>query len=178
VSDRSVRRAEKSPLLALPSFLALGTLSRPTLEILGEVLGALRNDAAAQGALSWKSRKAPMAAYWIAVAAHVGAAMRALQIPVKPARPCRAVRGPKQRNPVLALQQAACLADVPWSERRRLRDQLARIRTDAMQRADLHWPRSPDEAAYWRAAGVYAGHIRRALACAPVTERQEVLMGL
>jgi hypothetical protein len=175
---RAERRARRSPLLALPSFLALKSLDASTLEIVGEVLTALRNDAAALGGLSWKARKAPMGAYWMSVAAHTGAALRALQLPTTTARATRADRRVNPRNPVLALAPAPRLAGIPPAERRKLRDALARIREDAGIRANTLWPQSPDRAAYWRAAAVYTGHLRRAVPSAPLAEQTELLAGV
>ena len=158
-------RAALSPLLALPAFVALNSLPRTIIDPLGAVLAALRNDAAARGALSWRSRKAPMAAYWMAVAAHIGACMRTLQICTGACQPHRAkpVSMREQRNPIRALPEHELLTALPRDDQLRLRAALDRLRRDAAARADRHWPHAPGAAAYWRAASVYTGHLTRVL---------------
>lgn len=175
---RVVRRSRDSPLLALPSFRALAALPRSTLEPFGDVIQALRNDAAAQGPRSWQKRKAPMAAYWMAVAAHSGSALRALVGRCEVACPRLAERGSMrtQRNPLLALPECARLASIPGGERARLTSALARIRADAGALAEEAWRLSPDSAAYWRSVGVWVGHLGRAVAAVPPAVQHELLL--
>ena len=53
---------------------------------------------------------------------------------------------------------------LPPSARQALRAALLDLRRDAQQRAELQWRRhKAPMACYWRAVGVYAGHIARAL---------------
>lgn len=68
------------------------------------------------------------------------------------------------RNPVLALPSAARLADLPPEARHALREILVDLRRDCLARAEESWRKhKAPMAAYWKAAGVYAGHIARAL---------------
>jgi hypothetical protein len=132
------------------------SLRADTRRILAHVLTALRNDAASRAYASWKSRKAPMGAYWLAVAAHLGATIRELGSPLGVAAPRRAKARSlsEKRNPFLPLPQTAELSGLALSERQALAATLARIQAESTRRADLHWPRAPDRAAYWRAASV------------------------
>ena len=53
---------------------------------------------------------------------------------------------------------------LPPSARQALRTALLDLRKDAQHRAELQWRRhKAPMACYWRAVGVYAGHIARAL---------------
>ena len=53
---------------------------------------------------------------------------------------------------------------LPPSARAALRAALLDLRQDAQHRAELQWRRHKGPmACYWRAVGVYAGHIARAL---------------
>lgn len=68
------------------------------------------------------------------------------------------------RNPILALDSAKRLADLPPEAKAALRDVLADIAKDARGRADKCWrTHKAPMAAYWKACSVYAGHIRRAV---------------
>lgn len=106
-----------------------------------------------------------MAAYWRAVAAHLGAVRRELGLATGVARPRRSTARTlrEHRNPVLALAEAYRLADLPWGDRPTLARSLSLIQAEATSRADRLWPRAADAAAFWRAVGVYAGHLRRAI---------------
>ncbi|MGV0878032.1 hypothetical protein V6767_12875 [Martelella sp. FLE1502] len=68
------------------------------------------------------------------------------------------------RNPVLALPAMRELAELPIDDREaiaRLMDDLAK---DARQRAQKSWLQNKGPmAAYWKAVGAYAAHIRAAL---------------
>jgi len=76
------------------------------------------------------------------------------------------------RNPVLGLEAAARLRDLPPEAAQALRDVLADIRVDALKRAEECWRKhKAPMAAYWKAVGVYAGHIRRATPCGYCPER-------
>ena len=174
---RSRSRRALSPALELVPFRWLLSLRAEALSILTDVLSALRNDAASRAFGSWRSRKAPMAAYWLAVSAHLGAAVRELGSPLGVAEPTRAEARSlrEQRNPVLALPESARFADLALSERQALSATLARIQAEAARRADLHWPRAPDRAAYWRAAAVYTGHVRRAMLHVFAADQHELL---
>jgi len=72
---------------------------------------------------------------------------------------------PEVRNPVLALPAAARLASLDPASREALRAILVDLGKDAHTRAEAAWQaRKAPMAAYWRAVGVYAGHIARAIA--------------
>jgi len=78
MTDRSARREVRNPVLALPSIGDLQALDLPVRKALRGVLGDLARDAAERAQSSWRSNKAPMAAYWKAVsvyAKHVRAAL-------------------------------------------------------------------------------------------------------
>ena len=174
--SRKVRRERLSPLLGLPSFQGLAELPASTLEPLGTVLGGLRDVAAAEGPRSWRKRKAPMAAYWMAVAAHAGAAVRTITGRCGIARPRLAQRsGGNQRNPVRALAECPRLVSIPSPEKAHLRAALGLIRAEASALADGDWPAAPDAAAYWRAVSVYAGHLSRAVDAAAAAEQCQLL---
>ena len=53
---------------------------------------------------------------------------------------------------------------LPPSARRALREALLDLRKDALHRAELQWRRhKAPMACYWKAVGVYAGHLARTL---------------
>jgi hypothetical protein len=106
-----------------------------------------------------------MAAYWMAVAAHSGAALRSLLGRCDVAHPTLANRNSirARRNPVLALPECDRLAMIPAGERAGLRAALAEIRRDASLLADDAWKSSPQMAAHWRCVSVYAGHLASAV---------------
>ncbi len=55
-------------------------------------------------------------------------------------------------------------AALPPEARQALRTALLDLRADAIARAELQWRRhKAPMACYWRAVGVYAGHLARAL---------------
>jgi hypothetical protein len=71
---------------------------------------------------------------------------------------------PEVRNPVLALPSARRLHQLDPASRAALRAVLEDLRRDAHPRAETHWrARKGWSAAYWRAVGVYSGHLSRAL---------------
>lgn len=175
--NRSLARRALSPALELGPFRCLVVQRPETRIILTDVLTALRNDAASRAFASWRSRKAPMAAYWLSVSAHLGAAIRELGSPLGVAVPMRAEgRSLRElRNPVLALSETTRFGGLALPERHALSATLARIQAEAAARADLHWPRAPDRAAYWRAAAVYTGHLRRAMLQVFAADQHELL---
>lgn len=69
------------------------------------------------------------------------------------------------RNPVLGLPAAkAAIQDLTPRERSALRTILLAIQADARDRAEKCWrTHKPPMAVYWKAIGVIAGHIARAL---------------
>ena len=71
---------------------------------------------------------------------------------------------PEIRNPVLRLPAAQKLAALDPAARAALREVLEELRRDAHAHAEHSWlKRKAASAAYWRAVGVYAGHLSRAL---------------
>lgn len=68
------------------------------------------------------------------------------------------------RNPVLSLPGVDELRALPPECRDPLRHALRSIRADARAKAQDSWRRNKGPmAAYWKAVGVYAGHIERAI---------------
>jgi hypothetical protein len=68
-----------NPVLTLPSAARLATLSPEASKALADVLRDIGRDADERAEKSWRSRKAPMAAYWRAVgvyARHIARAVR------------------------------------------------------------------------------------------------------
>ena len=71
---------------------------------------------------------------------------------------------PEVRNPVLALPAAQRLRELDAPSRAALRAVLEDLRRDAHARAEKSWrARKGLLGAYWRAVGVYSGHLSRAL---------------
>ncbi|GGC90743.1 hypothetical protein [Chelatococcus reniformis] len=71
---------------------------------------------------------------------------------------------PDVRNPVLALPGARRIASLSPEAREALAEIMADIGADARARAQESWRKNKGPmAAYWKAVGAYAGHIRRAL---------------
>jgi hypothetical protein len=69
------------------------------------------------------------------------------------------------RNPILALPAAKALQSLPLETRAVIRALLLNIQADARQRAEKCWrTHKAPMAVYWKAVGVYAGHIARAFA--------------
>ena len=69
------------------------------------------------------------------------------------------------RNPVLALPGMAALRDLDEPARGALRVALKSLQADARDRADKCWrTHKAPMAVYWKAVGVYAGHLARVLA--------------
>lgn len=76
--DRSSRAEVRNPLLQLPAVQQLQLLPAESQAALRAVLIDLRRDAQARATESWRRNKAPMAAYWKAVAVYAGHAARLL----------------------------------------------------------------------------------------------------
>lgn len=68
-------------------------------------------------------------------------------------------------NPILGLPAAKlALMELTPAEKERVRRVLLAIQTDARAKAEASWAKGKGPmAAYWRAAGVYCGHIARAI---------------
>lgn len=69
---RSNRADVRNPLLALPSSAEIARLPQEAKAALRKLLLELRADAHARAEKCWRTRKAPMAAYWRAVAVYAG----------------------------------------------------------------------------------------------------------
>jgi len=68
------------------------------------------------------------------------------------------------RNPVLALSGVAALRDLPPDTRAVIANALRDVQRDARERADKCWrTHKAPMALYWKAVGVYSGHIARAV---------------
>ncbi|UYN98380.1 MAG: hypothetical protein KIT02_10420 [Devosia sp.] len=68
------------------------------------------------------------------------------------------------RNPVLALQGVKRLQTLPPEVRQAIADLFADIRDDARDKAQKSWLKNKGPmAAYWKAVGAYAEHIRRVI---------------
>lgn len=68
------------------------------------------------------------------------------------------------RNPILALPSMAEVNALDASSRAAMRALLLDIQRDARERADKCWrTHKAPMAVYWKAVGVYAGHIARAV---------------
>lgn len=66
------------------------------------------------------------------------------------------------RNPVLALPSVKRLQALPDDQRQIIADLLADVVTDARGRAQQSWLKNKGPmAAYWKAVGAYAEHVRR-----------------
>jgi hypothetical protein len=77
--SRSARPEIRNPLLALPASQALGTLPADSRQKLSEAFIALCRDANDRAEKAWRRSKAPMAAYWKAVAIYAKHAARAIK---------------------------------------------------------------------------------------------------
>lgn len=78
---RSSRPYVRNPMLAMPGMMRLRALPLPAREGLRAVLIDLAADASERADKCWRRHKAPMAAYWKAVAVYARHAARALKVP-------------------------------------------------------------------------------------------------
>lgn len=78
---RSVRRDIRNPVLALPAIRALQLMPSETRDALATVLMDLATDASARADHAWSRHKAPMAAYWKAVAVYARHTARSVRAP-------------------------------------------------------------------------------------------------
>jgi hypothetical protein len=79
VVARSNRRDVRNPVLALPASVELQALPAESRAALRRVLREIATDARVKAEKCWKTHKAPMAAYWKAVAVYAGHTARALR---------------------------------------------------------------------------------------------------
>ena len=78
---RSTRREIRNPVLALSAIRDLQAMPVEIREALASVLTALAEDSAARADHAWRRHKAPMAAYWKAVAVYARHTARAIRPP-------------------------------------------------------------------------------------------------
>lgn len=72
-NPRSSRPDVRNPITSLPDAVAaLQSLPNDSRQALRVALLAIRRDAAQRAEVSWRKHKAPMAAYWKAVAVYAG----------------------------------------------------------------------------------------------------------
>jgi hypothetical protein len=90
--ERSTRAEVRNPVLLLPSMAAIGALDETSRRALSDLLRDLHRDATERADKCWRTHKAPMAAYWKAVAVYAGHTSRAIRkaapMPSPSARPC------------------------------------------------------------------------------------------
>lgn len=72
MNPRSVRPDVRNPLMALPAAGEIRTLPPDARAALRKLLIAIRADARDRAEKCWRTHKAPMAAYWKAVAVYAG----------------------------------------------------------------------------------------------------------
>lgn len=72
IQARSVRPDVRNPLTMLPSARAIAALPPEAKAALRALLLEVRKDAQARAEKCWRKHKAPMAAYWKAVAVYAG----------------------------------------------------------------------------------------------------------
>lgn len=76
---RSLRTDIRNPLLSLPAMQRAQKMGRLERLILRDLLREISADARIRAEKCWRTHKAPMAAYWKAVAVYAGHAARALR---------------------------------------------------------------------------------------------------
>ena len=81
--ERSTSPEVRNPLLALPSAEALKALPEESKKVLRGLLLDISRDAQAKAEKCWRRHKAPMAAYWKAVAVYAGHTARILRGGIK-----------------------------------------------------------------------------------------------
>lgn len=78
---RSLRREVRNPILALPAMERIRALPPEAREALMAVLCDIHVDAAERAEHAWRTRKAPLAAYWRACSVYAGHIRRAVKNP-------------------------------------------------------------------------------------------------
>jgi hypothetical protein len=79
MSDRSNRVDVRNPIVALPGLAGLRAMPPHTREAVAVLLLDISSDARARAEKCWRTHKAPMAAYWKAVAVYAGHIARAVR---------------------------------------------------------------------------------------------------
>lgn len=80
--ERSARREVRNPILALPSMAKIAQLSPEARAALVAVLADIAREADGRAEHAWRTRKAPLAAYWRACSVYAGHIKRAVKNPV------------------------------------------------------------------------------------------------
>ncbi len=80
--ERSNRIEVRNPVLLLPGVATLRALPDPVRMALAAALLEIATDARARAEKCWRTHKAPMAAYWKAVAVYAGHLSRAIRKPL------------------------------------------------------------------------------------------------
>ena len=93
--SRAARAEVRNPLLALPAAQRLKALPPEAQAALREILREISTDARGRAELCWRKHKAPMAAYWKAVAVYAGHASRLVRGGVDGNRAFRGTSGGK-----------------------------------------------------------------------------------
>jgi hypothetical protein len=77
--NRSSQPEVRNPILGLPAAVRIKKLPQPVREALSDLLKELAVDAQVRADKCWRSHKAPMAAYWKAVAVYARHIARAVR---------------------------------------------------------------------------------------------------
>jgi hypothetical protein len=125
MSARSLRADVRNPLLQLEAARQLAELPPESQAALRALLLAIRADARARADLAWKKHKAPMAAYWKAVAVYANHTARLLR---GEPRPCELLR---VLEAVLAFEDPDSRADLERDPALRLEREQAIGRAEA-----------------------------------------------
>lgn len=78
MTPRSARPFVRNPLLGMPAIARLKALPARERELIGGLLRDLASDATERADRCWRRHKAPMAAYWKAVAVYARHTARAI----------------------------------------------------------------------------------------------------
>lgn len=78
-AQEACEHARRNPMLQLPAVHAIRNLEPSVRLVLRALLLDLRSDARCRAEKSWRTRKAPMAAYWAAVSVYAGHLARLLR---------------------------------------------------------------------------------------------------
>lgn len=70
MTDRSSKASVRNPLVSLPAALRIAALPPEARDALGQLLREISAESRRRAEKSWRSHKAPMAAYWKAMAVY------------------------------------------------------------------------------------------------------------
>lgn len=152
-------------------------LDHQTVAAVHRLLEDLRTESFREADQAWKKRKGPIAAYRLEIAVHVALLCRATRgrgpAPAGGAEPyCAAVQERAKarsnratvRNPLLRLRAIDGVLALSPIATAQLRAAALHLAGDCSTRAEHAWQRRRVAGAVmWRTAGVYAGHLARAL---------------